>query len=444
MAPPNTLSTLYLDFIGKSEAPVILHRWSFMSMLGAVIGRRFIFKHGHSTIRPNLYTVLIAEPASRKSTAIKIAKRLAIDAGYKRCTADRTTKEGFLTWMDGTHTEKEKPKKGEDQTTQEFGLELLQNLNVDAPREAWAAADELYNFLGMRNIDFITMLGELWDYEGVYEYKIRNAKDVRVPYPAVALLGGCTYETFSLTFPPEAIGTGFMSRAILVHCDPLGDAHKITWPKPPDEKKREVLLLALNMIMGLEADSELEFLPDEEAMQLLDTIYMTTSSAVKDQRFTHYNSRRFAHLLKILIICTVDRLLVESPETLFDPSVQIFSTRDDVIFANTVLSMTELSMPRALGEFGSSKYAKVQNKIVEMLRARKVPVQFNDIWQAVVKDMDKISDLVIQMQALVAAGLVISVDHKGYTYVEQHHSDMLYVDWGLLHDQEIRLYKPTE
>ena len=136
MAPPNALSTLYLEFIGKSEAPIILHRWSFMSMLGAVIGRRFIFQHGHSIIRPNLYTVLIAEPATRKSTAIKIAKKLAQDAGYKRCTADRTTKEGFLTWMDGTHTEKEKPKKGEGQTTQEFGIELLDQLDLNAPREA--------------------------------------------------------------------------------------------------------------------------------------------------------------------------------------------------------------------------------------------------------------------------------------------------------------------
>ena len=154
MAPPNTLTTMYLDFIGKSEAPIILHRWSFLSTLGAVIGRRFVFKHGHTTIRPNLYTVLIAEPASRKSTAIKIAKRLAIDAGYKRCTADRTTKEGFLTWMDGTHSDK-KAEKGKDQTLQEFGLDLLEQLDVNAPREAWACADELYNFLGMRNIPFV-------------------------------------------------------------------------------------------------------------------------------------------------------------------------------------------------------------------------------------------------------------------------------------------------
>jgi len=99
-------------------------------------------------------------------------------------------------------------------------------------------------------------------------------------------------------------------------------------------------------------------------------------------------------------------------------------------------------MSRALGEFGSSKYAKVQNKIVELLRAHKVPVQFNDIWKAVMKDMDKISDLAVQMQALVAANLVEAVEHKGYTFVEQRADPMLYTDWSLLTEQEIRLYKP--
>lgn len=442
MAPPNTLTTMYLDFIGKSEAPIILHRWSFLSTLGAIIGRRFMFKHGHMAIRPNLYTILIAEPATRKSNAIKIAKRLAIDAGYKKCTADKTTKEGFLTWMDGTHANSDKPKKGKDQTVQDFGLELLDQIDINAPREAWACADELYNFLGMRNMDFITMLGEFWDYDGVYEYKIRNAKDVRVPYPTTSLLGGCTYETFSLTFPHEAIGTGFMSRALLVHCDPLGDEFKITWPKPPDEAKREVLLLALNLILGIDADANRELLPDRAAMDLLESIYLSTSSAVKDQRFTHYNSRRFTHLLKLLIICTVDRLLVEDPNSLYDPSVELHSTREDVIYANTILSMTELSMPRALGEFGSSKYAKVQNKIVEMMRAHKGPVQFVEIWKAVMKDMDKMSDLAVQLQALSAAGLVTAVESKGYTYVEQRTDAMLYVNWDLLTEQEIELYKP--
>lgn len=442
MAPPNTLTTMYLDFIGKSEAPIILHRWSFLSTLGAVIGRRFVFKHGHTTIRPNLYTVLIAEPASRKSTAIKIAKRLAIDAGFKRCTADRTTKEGFLTWMDGTHVAKEKAEKGKDQTIQEFGLELLEQLDINAPREAWACADELYNFLGMRNIDFITMLGEFWDYEGVYEYKIRNAKDVRVPYPTVSLLGGCTYETFSLTFPPEAIGTGFMSRALLVHCDPLGEHAKIAWPQPPDEEKRQVLLLALSLVLGIGANEERELEPDRAAMDLLETIYLTTAAAVRDQRFSHYNSRRFTHLLKLLIICTIDRLLVENPGALYDTSTPLVSTREDVIYANTILAMTEISMPRALGEFGASKYAKVQNKIVELLRASKTPVAFNNIWKAVMKDMDKISDLAVQMQALVAANLIEAAGHAGYTYVEQRVDPMLYTDWSLLTDQEIELYKP--
>ena len=84
----------------------------------------------------------------------------------------------------------------------------------------------------------------------------------------------------------------------------------------------------------------------------------------------------------------------------------------------------------------------MQNKIVELLRTHKVPVQFNEIWKAVMKDMDKISDLVVQMQALVAGGMVVSIEGKGYTFIEQQHDPMIYTDWDLLHPQEIELYKP--
>ena len=54
----------------------------------------------------------------------------------------------------------------------------------------------------------------------------------------------------------------------------------------------------------------------------------------------------------------------------------------------------------------------------------------------------KISDLAVQMQALVAANLIEAAGHAGYTYVEQRVDPMLYTDWGLLTEQEIQLYKP--
>ena len=69
-------------------------------------------------------------------------------------------------------------------------------------------------------------------------------------------------------------------------------------------------------------------------------------------------------------------------------------------------------------------------------------MEFNAIWKGVMKDMDKIGDLAVQLQSLVASGLVIPVAERGYTYVEQRHDPMMYTDWSLLHEQEIELYKP--
>lgn len=43
-----------------------------------------------------------------------------------------------------------------------------------------------------------------------------------VPFPTVALLGGVLMKRSSSLFPPESIGTGFMSQSYSgSHCDPL-------------------------------------------------------------------------------------------------------------------------------------------------------------------------------------------------------------------------------
>ncbi|MFK5283171.1 hypothetical protein ACI3PL_26730, partial [Lacticaseibacillus paracasei] len=77
------------------------------------------------------------------------------------------------------------------------------------PAESFIAADEFNNFIGLGNTDFISILGELWDYEGVYDYRLKNSKSVFIPYPTISILGGNTPTGFSQAFPPESIGQGF-------------------------------------------------------------------------------------------------------------------------------------------------------------------------------------------------------------------------------------------
>lgn len=83
----------YLAYASDTEVPAIFHRWAAISSIGAFLGRRYYFSHGHFEINPNIYCMLIGSPGTRKSTAIKLIKKLIKTAGYDTIAADKTTKE---------------------------------------------------------------------------------------------------------------------------------------------------------------------------------------------------------------------------------------------------------------------------------------------------------------------------------------------------------------
>ena len=65
-------------------------------MLGAWLERDIYCKFGRSKLYPNMYTLLMGAAGTKKSTAIKAAKNLLRNAGYKTFSAEKTSKEKFL------------------------------------------------------------------------------------------------------------------------------------------------------------------------------------------------------------------------------------------------------------------------------------------------------------------------------------------------------------
>ncbi len=95
----------YFSFIRDTEPPLHYHRWCLLSSIGALLARQVYINHGHFKIYPNLYVTLLGEPASRKSTAIKLVKKLIRDSGYETFAADKTSKEKFLLDLEGIQEE---------------------------------------------------------------------------------------------------------------------------------------------------------------------------------------------------------------------------------------------------------------------------------------------------------------------------------------------------
>ncbi len=369
----------YLEYVGRSEAPTIYHRWTCVSILGAITGRNVSLPFGHGVIYPNQYIMLMGSPGTRKGTAMNIGKRLLKEAGYTRFAPDKMSKERFLMEMK-PYTEDEL----------DGDLELL---NFDQASEIYAFAEEFTDLVGHGGMEFMTMLTKLWDNHDKYEHPKIHGKSVVVDKPTVNIFGGNTAQGLLLAIPPEALGNGFMSRMIFVYSEPTNV--KITFPVPPSATLKESLVEQLKEMRLLTGNFSLT----QEATEIFDRIYREFQD-INDPRFRHYSTRRFTHVLKIAMLFALSRL-------------SLTITTEDALQANTLLHYTELRMPKALGEFGKSKYSDVSHAVLEHLSKLTKPASLNDLWKLVAKDLNKITELADVMKNLKEAGKVQIITIKG-------------------------------
>lgn len=357
-----------------------------MTCVAAYLARDIHIQHGHFTIYPNLYTLLIGSAGSRKSSAINIAKGLLRQSGYIHFSPTKTTKEKFFIDM----AESNSSESGSAEDFLESNLFGDRENDPSAVSEMFIVAGEFNTFFGNNILDFVTDLGELWDYNGRFESKVKNSKSVQIMNPTINILGGNTPTGFSAAFPIEILGQGFFSRTLMIYGERTRE--KITWPEPPCPQLTGELLQHIHEIK-MHAMHLGSIAISKDAKHLLDVIYKGWAD-LDDSRFESYSNRRFTHLLKICML-TAAMGLKDS------------ITSEDVIYANTVLSYAEHFMPKALGEFGKAKHADVAHKVLQILEANQRAMTAAELWKLVHNDLDKIGELSSVLENLVRADKIV-------------------------------------
>lgn len=383
---------LYFAYTEHTESSKIYHRWCALSAAATMLGRGSYMQFGFQNLYPNLYLMLIGKAGDRKTGAIKIARGLVGKASTIAMSANKTSKEKFL--FDLAMLAKQSDSLG----ISEIDLDLwgTPGYGVNDPAEMYIAADEFNNFIGNGNMDFVSLLGELWDYDDVYTYKVKADADSYIPYPTINILGGNTPTGFALAFPSEAMEQGFFSRLLLIHAKPTGK--KLTIPPKPDPHIEAELV---KVLQHFRAKPVGEILCDQSssAYRLLDKIYKTTEP-LADVRFDAYSNRRFTHLLKIVLIFAAMR------------GAKVVS-EEDVRQASTILLCAETRMPTALGEFGKGRNSDVVFKIMAILDRAHLPVAPKQLFEELLQDVNSIQDLVGILRDLLTAGKIQQVD-TGY------------------------------
>jgi hypothetical protein len=370
-----------------------------------------------------MYVMLIGDPGTRKSTAIKTSKRILSASGYDKFSAERTSKEKFLLDLEGVE---------DDTGTVKDASAVMRNLfgddyaNAD-PREVFVVADEFNEFVGSGNLEFLSLLGSLWDWDdpiAPFKQRLKTSRSVSIFQPTINILSGNTHAGFAEAFPPQTLGQGFLSRLILVFGESSGK--KFAFPeKPPDSLKQQLI----DEFVEIKTQVSGEATMSSKARDMLQTIYHSFEG-LEDARFKHYSTRRYTHLLKLCLLTAAANRRTEI-------------RAEDVLFANTLLTYTEHRMPNAMGEFGKAKNADVAARLISVLSDAKVPMDTPALWKQVQSDLDKPEDLNKLLAGLVQGGKIQYVSRtktgnaQGYLIVRKMLSNKhVYCDFSLLKEND--------
>ena len=267
-----------------------MHIWAALGCASACMGRHVWYPFGLGPIYGNMYILLVGLPATRKSSAMEIAKRFVTQHTGVNIAPDDTAgqRQGLLTAMgaDEQAEKEEAEKAGESlgltkQDLQSFGWRMNEN-DIDK-HTIFITADEWGSFIGQNNQDLTRFLIRMYN-GGDYRYQLKKVTTT-LESPLVSMLGCTTPTEIATLLPPEAIGQGFMSRIILVfahrkhkrveepelhtiHLPFLSDTFRWIWHEAKGEMKRE-----------------------DKAREMISEIYKQEVQ-IHDARFVYYGERR--------------------------------------------------------------------------------------------------------------------------------------------------------
>lgn len=376
---------VWIDINSRSKAPTNYFRWVGVSLIATLLERNVYVPFAGNALYPNIYCLLVGESTSNKSTAMLEGKSALESIGYPNFTPNRIGIQDFPTSFSLRYKmrnldnetknsnilkndiladilqQNDAPKEYRNSATitksndnsfrflLQQELDALVNLENNARPNAIAAwASEFSEFIPTNSASMLYCLTDVYDTHiyNMYEFSIKNNDTVY--YPCINIMGCITPSALAMKFDVKALESGFLTRVILVNApakqdynDPLTQGFD-----PSDDNYVHSMLRSIRNIRGIYEVSP-------EARELCSRIDKHQPK-INDIRLKEFSGRRYAHLLKISMVRAAGGL-------------RKVISYDDVLWANTLLTFTELRMPDALGDFGTTDDLANKNAFIKIL-----------------------------------------------------------------------------
>lgn len=253
-------------------------------MIAATLEQK-VWANTGSVIYPNLYTFLIGNPGLGKSRAIMAASgiiREALPEIYWGATS--MTRASLSDYM----TEAKRFIANIPHPPIEYNSLVV-------------VADEFSAFMHEYDSALVSSLVEFYDVNPYSEGRRVSNIRIKILKPQLNILSGSTPSNLIHTLKEYVWEQGLMSRVIMVYADdrPLIDVFNTPAMPKPINLIHDIKII--NTLMG-----EFDY-TGGYAKAMHDWKIMKLTPIPEHPKLTHYNTRRWAHLLKLTMISCVDR-----------------------------------------------------------------------------------------------------------------------------------------
>lgn len=275
----------FIDYTSNLNSAEIFRRWTAISTISAVLEQK-VWIMTSSPLYPNLYIFLVGHPGVGKTRTISAAAKLMLELPEPHLAPTSMTMASLTDCL----------------------LECKRTIiNLpDPPMEynsMYIMADELSAFLAKYDEEMIGGLTTFYDVNALPYGQHRRGRDIKIKIknPQLNILSGTTPSNLIKFMPEYAWDQGFTSRIIMVFSDerPKTSVWKSTNRSMPPELVAD--LKFISTIVG-----QFKTTPDFE--QATDNWMVLGEPPIPNHpRLLHYNTRRFAHMLKLSMVSSVDR-----------------------------------------------------------------------------------------------------------------------------------------
>ena len=435
------------DIYERREVPYSYVRMATYAMIATALSRNVYMSYGGKLLYPNLYVVLVGEPATKKSTIINHCRRMLMAAGHRAFSSTHLTRSKLIFNLASNSFESASSCNAEiaegymDDLVKIYSKSAkIQALAAEAAKSAKTGvsfrslcspvADTSADDIDLNSVDIETadgILGNVGKVNRLSVYldelpdgaakggsadlwmTVTNLWDcspyvdmngVAVPRPCVNMLCGINPASFTRVFPVNEMQSGLITRIILTHGMRTGRVLAPFDIDPDAALEGELEIIEdLHRIVAVQGEINLT----EPAKRVLRQI-MVKQPKIADTRLSYYYDRRLEHLTKMCMCHAVMHGRMEV-------------TAADVMYCNTALTANDWRMPEALGDYGTNNVVRAADKLLRELRTyAQTPegvetgggLSKRDLQGRVRATISNSSEFVQALSHLVSLGLVTS------------------------------------